>query len=201
MKSLLRPALGLTIFFLVVTGFAFPLAIYGLAQGIFPHQANGSMIVQDGKVIGSELIGQNFTDPKYFHPRPSAAGSGYDGANSSGTNLGPTSDKLINGLKDGSFLGVKQLAEQYRKENNLAADAVIPVDAVTRSGSGLDPHISVQNARMQVERIAKARRLPPDQIGTLIDQASTPRFMGVYGDVAVDVLRLNLLLDQLTKAK
>src|SRR5579862_2232754 len=155
----LRPAIMLTLFFIVAMGIAFPVLIWGISKVAFPHQAGGSLI-KDGKgnVIGSEIIGQNFTKPEYFHPRPSAAGNGYDAANSSGTNLGPTSDKLINGIhkktadgKDdpGNFDGIVDLAKAYRDENGLAADAVLPADAVTRSASGLDPDISPANANLQ----------------------------------------------------
>jgi K+-transporting ATPase ATPase C chain len=198
----IRPAIAFTIFFIVVTGLAFPAVIYGLSQALFPHQANGSLIKNaSGQVIGSELIGQNFADPKYFHPRPSAAGSGYDGANSSGTNLGPTSDKLVNGIHDpknpsGDFDGVKDLAKKYREENGLAPDAQLPADAVTRSASGLDPEISVANAELQVARVAKARHMSVDRVHALIAGATSGRFAGIYGDPAVNVLRLNLALDR-----
>lgn len=197
MLKLLRPALGLTLFFLVVIGFAFPFAIYGVAQAMFPHQANGSMIVRNGETVGSELIGQNFSGPEFFHLRPSAAGNGYDAANSGGTNLGPTSDKLINGVADGSFLGVRQLAAQYRTENGMSADAVVPVDAVTRSGSGLDPHISVLNARVQAPRVARENGITLDEVDGLIEKETEPRFAAIFGEPCVNVLKLNLsILDK-----
>lgn len=199
----LRPAVLLTLFFILVTGLAFPAAITGIAQVAFPHQANGSLIVENGKAVGSEMIGQSFAKPEYFHPRPSAAGSGYDASNSSGTNLGPTSDKLINGVADDpktkdtdeSFDGVKQLAEKYRKENGLAADAMLPADAVTRSASGLDPQISPRNAELQAERVAKARYMDVARVKALISANTDRPFVGVFGDPAVNVLRLNRALD------
>lgn len=200
--KLLRPALVLNLFFILVCGLAFPAAVTGIAQAIFPHQANGSLVTQNGKVVGSELIGQSFAKPEYFHPRPSAAGSGYDAANSSGTNLGPTSDKLINGIPDDpktkadeSFDGVKQLAEKYRKENGLAADAVVPADAVERSASGLDPHISPRNAELQAARVAKARNIEVEKVKALIEENTDKPFVGVFGDPGVNVLRLNRALD------
>lgn len=203
-QTILWPAFGLTLFFIVVTGLIFPFAIWGVSQVVFPHRANGSMI-QDakGQTIGSEIIGQNFAKPEYFHPRPSAAGNGYDAANSGGTNLGPTSDKLINGIADDpatkdadeSFAGVKQLATAYRKENGLSPDAILPSDAVTRSASGLDPHISPANARLQADRVAKARGMDSDDVRKLIEANTDSRFAGVFGEPAVNVLKLNLALD------
>lgn len=196
--KIFRPAFVLTLFFILVTGLAFPALVTGVAQAAFPRQANGSLIRDaQGAVIGSELIGQPFASPGYFHPRPSAAGSGYDAANSGGTNLGPLSDKLINGLPDGSFLGVRQLAEAYRKENGLAPGIVLPTDAVTRSASGLDPHISVRNAMLQANRVAEARKVPVERIRGLIREHTDPAFLAVFGDPAVNVLRLNLTLDSL----
>ena len=203
--NILRPAIVLTLVFVVLTGFLFPVAIWGVGQAIFPHQANGSLIKDStGKVIGSELIGQNFTDAKYFHPRPSAAGSGYDAANSSGTNLGPTSDKLINGIKDDpktkdvdeTYLGVKDLARLYREENGLGEDIKLPADAVTRSGSGLDPNISVANAKLQATRIGKARGIQSSEIERFVDENIQGRFIGLYGEPRVSVLALNLALDR-----
>ena len=200
----LRPAILLTLFFVLVTGFAFPAVITGIAQIVFPHQANGSLIVENGKVIGSEIIGQGFAKPEFFHPRPSAAGNGYDAANSSGTNLGPTSDKLINGIADDpktkadeSYDGVKQLAEKYRKENGLATDAVLPADAVTRSASGLDPHISVRNAELQANRVATARKISVDKVRELIRANTDGSDLGLLGEPGVNVLTLNLALDAL----
>lgn len=193
-----RPAFALTLFFILFTGLAFPALITGVAQAAFPHQANGSLIRNaQGAVIGSELIGQPFAAPENFHPRPSAAGSGYDGANSSGTNLGPLSDKLINGLPDGSFAGIKQLAEAYRKENGLSRETVLPTDAVTRSASGLDPHISIRNAMLQAPRVAAARKLPVEKVQALIKENTAPAFLSIFGDPAVNVLKINLALKAL----
>jgi K+-transporting ATPase ATPase C chain len=200
----LRPALILTSFFILVTGLAFPLAITGIAQAAFPHQANGSLLRDaSGTVVGSELVGQPFTSPRTFHPRPSAAGAGYDAANSSGTNLGPTSAKLIEGIPDDpateadeSYPGVKQLAANYRRENGLRPDVVLPADAVTRSASGLDPHVSVRNAELQAERVAKARGLRKESVLRLIREVQEPALFGVFGDSRVNVLELNRSLDR-----
>lgn len=198
--KLLRPAIALNLIFIVLTGLAFPAVITGIAQVVFPKQANGSLIAQNGKVIGSELLGQGFAKPEYFHPRPSAAGSGYDASNSSGTNLGPTSDKLINGVHDpknpsGDFDGVKDLAAKYRAENGLAPNAELPADAVERSASGLDPHISPRNAALQAARVAKVRGMDVDSVKRLIAENTDGAFLGVFGDPGVNVLKLNLALD------
>jgi K+-transporting ATPase ATPase C chain len=158
-----------------------------------------------GQVIGSALIGQSFSQAQYFHPRPSAAGAGYDAANSSGTNLGPTSIKLIDGTKDDpktpnvdeSYLGFRTLADAYRIGNGLAANAVIPADAATRSASGLDPDISPANAALQAPRVAKARHLETAQVLALVNQHTSQRTLGLFGEPRVNVLRLNLALSQL----
>jgi potassium-transporting ATPase KdpC subunit len=203
----LRPAIALTLFFILVTGVAFPVVVWAIGQVAFPEQAAGSLIRDpSGKVIGSSLLGQSFSKPEYFHPRPSAAGAGYDAVNSSGSNLGPTSDKLVNGIKDDpttkdvdeSFLGFRDLAQSYRVENSLAPDAVIPADAATRSASGLDPHISPANAALQVSRVAKARHMSVDQVKTLVKQSSSGRVFGLLGEPRVNVLQLNLALDRST---
>src|SRR5690348_4378034 len=150
--SHLRGAIASTVVLVLVCCGLYPLAVWGMGQLLFPHQANGSLIAaRDGTIRGSELLGQNFTGAKYFHPRPSAAGNGYDAANSSGSNLGPTSQKLNDALKE--------RIDAYRKENGLSENESVPADAVTASGSGLDPHIAVQNAELQVPRVAKARGL------------------------------------------
>ncbi len=188
--KILRPALVLTLFFLVVTGILFPLALTGLAQVALPDQANGSMLLVDGKPVGSKLIGQSFTSEKFFHPRPSSGG--YDANNSGGTNLGPTNPKLLTGA-DG-FDGVKQLAAQYRSINQVAEDMVLPVDAVTRSASGLDPHISVANARLQAVRVARVNNIENQRLQDLIKRATEPNFVGVFGEPGVNVLKLNLLI-------
>ena len=199
------PALRATIVLAVLTGLLFPLAVTGLAQAMFPAQANGSLIRgANGKVIGSRLIGQSFTKPEYFHPRPSAAGAGYGAEASSGTNLGPTSSKLLEGIPDDpktkdtdeSYAGVKQLVQAYRTENGLSPDAKVPVDAVTRSASGLDPHISVANALLQAPRVAQARKLPVDQVEALVRKHTEGRDLGLLGEPRVNVLELNLALDQ-----
>jgi K+-transporting ATPase ATPase C chain len=202
----LRPALVLTAFFIVVTGLAFPVVVWGIGRVAFPSQAEGSLLRDaHGTVIGSALIGQAFTKPEYFHPRPSAAGSGYDAANSSGTNLGPSSDKLINGVKDDpatkdvdeSYSGFRDLAKAYREENGLAPDAVIPADAATRSGSGLDPDISPANADLQVARVAKARALDASRVREIVAQNTHGRALGFSGEPRVNVLLTNLALDRL----
>jgi K+-transporting ATPase ATPase C chain len=202
----LRPAIVLTLFFVLFTGFAFPGVVWAVGQGLFPKQAGGSLVKDShGKVIGSSLLGQTFTKPEYFHPRPSAAGSGYDAANSSGTNLGPTSDKLVNGIKDDpatkdadeTYLGFGDLAKAYREENGLAADATIPADAATRSASGLDPDISPENARLQVARVAKARGLAQERVKSVVAEHTSPRTLGLFGEPRVNVLELNLALDAL----
>ena len=194
----------------VLTGLIFPYAVTGIAQVLFHRQANGSLIEQNGQVVGSSLIGQNFAAAGYFHPRPSAAGNGYDAANSGGTNLGPTSDKLINGIhkktadgKDdpGNFDGIKDLADAYRKENNLPATQDLPSDAVTRSASGLDPEISPANAALQVGRVAKQRGLSDDQVAKLVNDNTDGRQLGILGEPRVNVLKLNLALDQAAPGK
>jgi len=202
----LRPAIVLTGFFVVLTGLAFPGVIWAIGQTVFPSQANGSLIRDaQGNLVGSALIGQSFTKPEYFHPRPSAAGAGYDAASSSGTNLGPTSDKLIHGIKDDpatkdvdeTYLGFGDLAQAYREENGLPPDALIPADAATRSGSGLDPDISAANVELQVARVAKARNLPENRVRQLVLEHESGRLFGVLGEPRVNVLLLNLALDQL----
>ena len=172
----------------------YPVVVWGVGQALFHHQANGSLITgKDGKVLGSEMLGQQFSSDKYFNSRPSAAGTGYDASNSSGTNLGPTSQKL----KD----SVKAAVEAYRKQNNLPADALVPADAVTSSASGLDPHISLKNAEIQTARVAKARSLDPAKVKELVEKYTGNSFIGLIGDSGVNVLELNLALDDLSAAK
>lgn len=200
-----RPALLLTVFFVVVTGLAFPVVVWGIGRVAFADQASGSLI-RDGKgnVVGSALIGQTFTKPEYFHPRPSAAGAGYDAANSSGTNLGPTSDKLVRGIDDDpstpdvdeTYLGFGDLAKAYREENGLAEGTTIPADAATRSASGLDPDISPANAELQAARVAKARGLSVDRVRQLVAKNTSGRTLGLLGEPRVNVLQLNLALDR-----
>jgi len=183
-----------TLLFAFVLCGIYPVIIWGAGQLLFPHQANGSLIEgSDRKTVGSELLGQNFTSAKYFHPRPSSAGTGYDAANSSGSNLGPTSQKLID--------AVKQRVADYRAENGLAADALVPGDAVTASGSGLDPHISPKNALLQASRVARERGLGVDVVKTEIDKATTAAQFGILGEAGVNVLKLNLALDAMSPKK
>ena len=187
-----RAAILSTLVLAVVCCGVYPLVVYGLGQALFHDKANGGLIVDpSGAVRGSKLLGQNFTDPKYFHPRPSAAGNGYDAANSSGSNLGPTSQKLNDAIKD-------RIAA-YRSENGLNENQPVPADAVTASGSGLDPHISVQNAELQVPRVAKARALDIDKVRELVRQNTDGRDLGFLGEPGVNVLQLNLALDAQAK--
>lgn len=200
MKSEMGPAIRLTVVLTVLTGLIYPLATWLLAQIFFPYQANGSLIRVGDTVIGSELIGQNFTAPKYFHPRPSAAGDGYDATASGGTNLGPTSDKLINGVTDprdpkSNFDGVKQLAAHVREENGMGPAAPVPVDAVTRSASGLDPDITPAYAEIQVARVARERNLSVEEVRQQVEYATRGRQYGVLGELRVNVLKLNMALD------
>ena len=210
MAKQLLISLRITFILLLLVSGIYPLVVWGISQAAFKHQANGSLIRNArGQVIGSELLAQGFTKPEYFHPRPSAAGNGYDPTASGGTNLGPTSDKLINGVhkKDLSpgkpdpadFDGVADLAKAYRTENGLAATARVPVDAVTRSASGLDPQISLANAQIQIARVAKARGLSEEAIRGLIAENTSGRGLGVLGEPAVNVLKLNLALDATKK--
>lgn len=182
------PGLRIKIFMTILLGVIYPLVLTGVSQVLFPHQANGSLIVKNGTVIGSEIIGQNFTRPEYFHPRPSAAGSdGYDASASSGSNLGPTNQKLID--------RVKSAAEKFRSENPDFSGA-IPADLLTTSSSGLDPHISPDSALAQAPRVAKARHVDPIQIRELIAQHVEQRDLGLLGEPRVNVLALNLALDR-----
>ena len=186
----LRSAIMATLILALVCCGLYPLVVYGIAQVAFPHKANGSLIVtKDGTVRGSELLGQKFTGAKYFHPRPSAAGNGYDAANSSGSNLGPTSQKLNDAIKD-------RIAA-YRVENGLKETDTVPADAVTASGSGLDPHISIRNAELQASRIAKARNFSADKMRELVKQNTNAPDFGVLGEPGVNVMKLNLALDNL----
>lgn len=190
----LRPAILSVLVLTLLTGCAFPLLLFAIARPLFPRQAGGTLVTRGGAVIGSELIGQEFTRPEYFQSRPSAAGSGYDGTSSGGTNLGPNNPKLNNGAAD--FAGIRQLAEEYRKRNGLAPDAPIPIDAVTRSGSGLDPDITPANAALQIPRVARARGLSEEAVRQLAaNHTKGPQF-GFLGNPRVSVLELNLALDQ-----
>ena len=194
LREQIRPAIVSALVLTVLTGCAFPLLLFTIARPLFPHQVRGTLVRRGGVVIGSELIGQEFIRPEYFESRPSAAGSGYDGTASGGTNLGPNNPKLVNGSTD--FPGIRQLAEAYRRRNGLASDAAIPIDAVTRSASGLDPHISLANALLQVPRVARARGLSEEVVRRLVTEHVEGRQFGFLGNPRVSVLELNLMLDQ-----
>lgn len=185
----LRGAIMATLVLAVVCCGIYPLVVFGFGQWLFADQANGSLIIDSkGTIIGSRLIGQNFTGAKYFHPRPSAAGNiGYDPTSSGGSNLGPTSKKLAD--------GIRQNVSDYRTVNGLAANTPVPADAVTSSASGLDPHISVANARLQAARVAKARGLSATQVEELIVKYTERPGLGFLGEPGVNVLQLNLALD------
>ena len=195
----IRPAIVLLVALTLITGLAYPLAMTGLAQVLFPKEANGSMIEKDGKVVGSALIGQVFADDKYFHGRPSATNAPdpkdptktvdapYNAANSMGSNLGPTNKALIDRVKGD--------VDKLKSEN---ASASVPIDLVTTSGSGLDPHISPAAGLLQVPRVAKARNLPEDRVRQLVEQNVEGRTLGLLGEPRVNVLALNLALDRLT---
>jgi len=189
MVTHLRTAILMVVVLTILLGIIYPLVMTGIAQVLFPSQANGSLVRDtSGNVIGSAILGQNFTQPQYFHPRPSAAGSdGYDATASGGSNLGPTNQKLIDAVKDRT--------DAYRQENGLAADAPVPVDAVTTSASGLDPDISPANALLQANRVAQARGLSVDQVRSLVNQYTEGRTLVVLGEPRVNVLKLNLALD------
>jgi potassium-transporting ATPase KdpC subunit len=196
-------ALRATLVTLVLTGLAYPLVVTGLAQIMFPHRANGSIVVDDkGREVGSELIGQGFADAAYVRSRPSS--TGYDAANSGGTQLGTTSKKLRDGTPDDpatkdvdeSFAGVKDLAAAFRTDNGLAPGVDIPVDAVSRSASGIDPHVSPENAMLQAPRIARARSVALDRVQAVIAEHTEGRELGFLGEPHVNVLAVNLALDR-----
>lgn len=187
----LRPALLSLVALTILTGVAYPLVMLGVGQLAFAHSANGSLLEVDGTVVGSALIGQGFAAPEYFHPRPSAAGAGYDGAASSGSNLGPTNPEYL--------ATVEERVAAYREENRLSDQVAVPVDAVTASASGLDPHISSANARLQAARVAETRGMTTDEVLELVDRFVDERPLGVLGDPGVNVLQLNLALDGATR--
>jgi potassium-transporting ATPase KdpC subunit len=194
MRRQLITGLMMTVAMIVLVGLAYPLAMTGIAEGLMSHQANGSFVKENGKVVGSSLLGQNFllksgaADPRYFQPRPSAAGTGYDAMSSGGSNLGPSSKELIS--------DVAQRVAAYRKLNGLASTASVPVDAVTASGSGLDPDISVANARLQAPRVAAARKLSVSLVLALVSTHTDSRQLGILGEKTVNVLDLNLALNR-----
>lgn len=188
----LKTSLLLTLVFAVLLCGAYPLAVWAGGQALFADKANGSLIVdQEGAVRGSALLAQSFTSENYFQPRPSAAGTGYDASASSGTNLGPTSQKLAD--------KIKERVASYRAANGLASDTSVPADAVTSSGSGLDPHISVANAELQLNRLARARAISPEPIRLLVAKFTSARDLGFLGEPTVNVLLLNHALDQMAK--
>lgn len=182
-------AIRMALITMIILGFIYPLAMTGIAQVLFPRQANGSLIKMHGRVIGSELIGQQFTKPEYFHSRPSAAGKGYDAASSSGSNMGPTNRAFVDTVKNRSSI-TKQQNPSLNKDR-------IPVDMVTASGSGLDPDISVANAYAQVPRVAKARGMSDSDVRLLIDKSITKRTLGFLGEPRINVMQLNMALDKI----
>ena len=186
--SIWRTSIRFTLLTTLIFGILYPLAITGLAGTLFPHKAAGSLILKDGQIIGSELIAQSFTSDRYFHPRPSAAGNGYDATSSGGSNLAQSNAKLVQRIQG----DIDKLAAQNPGHP-------VPIDAVTTSGSGLDPDITPDNANFQAPRIAKARGLSETQVGQLIDQHTAGRTLGLLGEPRVNVLELNLALDQAAK--
>jgi K+-transporting ATPase ATPase C chain len=202
-RSLLRPAITSAVLFMLLTGLAYPLLTTAAANLLLPWRAQGSLVQRDGKVIGSALLGQDFTSPRYFHPRPSATqapdpkdpgktvDSPYNAALSGASNYGPTNRKLID--------AVAARARAYRSENGLAENALVPVDAVTASASGLDPEISLANAELQLPRVAAQRGLPRAEVERLLNEHAAPRAFGLFGVPRVNVLELNLALDALSR--
>jgi K+-transporting ATPase ATPase C chain len=185
----LRTAAGATFLLAVVLCGAYPLVVWAIAQGLFPHEAGGSLVRHSGETVASELIAQSFSSSKYFHPRPSVAGeAGYDAAGSSGSNLGPISKKLLD--------AVKERVAVYRTANGLPTETLVPADAVTASGSGLDPHISVANALLQAARVARERGWGEDEIKKLVRAHTEGRDLGIFGEPRVNVLKLNLALNR-----
>jgi potassium-transporting ATPase KdpC subunit len=192
MLEQLLPALRIVLVLTVLTGMLYPALVTGIAQAIFPKQANGSLIEANGKVIGSELIGQKFSKPEYFQGRPSAAGDGYDAANSGASNFGPTNQKLVDRIKAD--------AEKFHKENPEFSGP-IPADLLTASASGLDPHLSPASAAAELPRVAKARGVSPAQVQELLDRHTESRQLGFLGEPRVNVLKLNLALDSMYPMK
>ncbi len=191
-RNQIKPAIVMTIVLTVVTGFIYPIAVWAVAQVVFPAQADGSIVMRDGHPIGSALIGQNFSGDKYFHPRPSAAGDkGYDAANSGGSNLGPTNKALIDAVR-------KRVAAEAKLDGPIAKSGV-PVDIVTTSGSGLDPEITPAAAELQVARIARVRGIDEGAVRAIVRQNTRRRWAGVLGEPGVNVLGTNLALDDAAK--
>ncbi len=190
LREHLRMAIVSAISLTLLTGCVFPLVLFALGRLLYPSEAAGSLVTRNGVVIGSRLIGQDFTRSEYFHSRPSAAGAGYDGTSSGGTNLSSSNPKLIE--------DVRKLAENYRRSNGLSLDAIMPIDAVTRSGSGLDPHISPANAKVQIARVARARGLNEEAVRRLVESHTQGPQLGFMGDARVSVFELNLVLDQVS---
>jgi potassium-transporting ATPase KdpC subunit len=188
LRAQLRRAIAGVLWLTLLTGCLFPLGLFAVGRLLFAGRADGSLLKQDGVVVGSEFIGQNFTRPEYFQPRPSAAGNGYDGVASGGTNFGPFHHKLIE--------DARRLAVDYRERNGMPAAAAVPIDAVTRSGSGLDPHISPANAELQIARVARARGLDEGTVRTLVADYTRGPELGFMGSERVTVLELNLALDR-----
>jgi K+-transporting ATPase ATPase C chain len=189
MRRQLLASLAMVGVFTVICGLAYPLVVTGVAQVVFRDKADGSLVLRDRTPVGSHLIGQPFSRPEYFHPRPSAAGDGYDASASSGSNKGPTNPDLLQTVKD--------RVAAYRVDNGLAPDATVPADAVTASASGLDPDISVANARIQATRVATVRGLPLARVLALVQGHTDGRALGFLGEPGVNVLELNLALDRL----
>ncbi|HVA68167.1 MAG TPA: potassium-transporting ATPase subunit KdpC [Candidatus Binataceae bacterium] len=185
---ILGQAVAMTMVLAIVTGIGYPLLVCGIAEVIFPAQADGSLLTKNGKLVGSTLIGQNFSQPKYFHPRPSAAGNGYDAANSGGSNLAPTNKSLID--------AVRQRVAAERASDGIAEGAPVPIDLVTSSASGLDPEITPAAAEYQVARVAKVRGMDEEAVRRLIAENTRGRWIGLVGEPGVNVLELNLALDR-----
>ena len=193
-RNQIKPAIIMTILLTVLTGFIYPAVVWGIAQIVFPAQANGSLVIRGGHPIGSTLIGQNFSQNKYFHPRPSAAGDkGYDATNSGGSNLGPTNQALND--------AVRARVSAVSKEDAPIASGGVPADLVTASGSGLDPEISPAAAELQVARVARTRGIGEDAVRAVVRQNTRQRWAGVLGEPGVNVLELNLALDDLPGAR
>jgi potassium-transporting ATPase KdpC subunit len=187
MRRQLVPALVAFLALTLLTGVAYPLVVTGVSQLVFPGRADGSLVERGGTTVASKLIGQQFASPRYFQPRPSAAGDGYDGMSSSASNLGPTNEDYL--------YEVQKRVAAYRRENGLAADVAVPADAVTASGSGLDPHISPANASIQAPRVARARGIDVSDVLALVDDHTDGRSLGFLGEPGVNVVELNLALD------